>query len=196
MNINATGVVSIPGSLTLAPGSVGAPSFNFSNGTTTGISSATANTLSFDVSGVEKMSMDATSVTVTAATFVVGTLMAVQSRQVEPISGTVAVSINSNTSILFLTYSANATANLTFPLDPIDGQMLTIIAVNTTTTARTLTLGYTGANPLPYGATGATNSHRLTSLSPGAALLALTGGASITYIFSATDNVWYRYWRG
>ena len=180
MNINATGVVSIPGSLTLAPGTAATPSFNFSNGTTTGISSATADTLSFDVSGVEKMSMDATSITA-ATTFIVGTLMAKQAIQSVTYIANTNVAINDTTSILVLNGTGNRTITFTqFPQNPVNGQLLTIMV----TTAVTATLAY-GALPVTTPITSLTGT--------------ATGLPAVTYMYLTTDgptpNTWCKYSR-
>jgi hypothetical protein len=62
MTIGATGVVTVAtnGSLTLPAGTTAAPTLNFAGGTTTGISAPTANELSFDTNGIERMSIDST----------------------------------------------------------------------------------------------------------------------------------------
>ncbi|MGB8467931.1 MAG: hypothetical protein WCE21_02915 [Candidatus Babeliales bacterium] len=50
----------LTGPLTLPAGTAAAPSLNFAGSTTTGLSAATANTLSFDTNGVERMKIGAT----------------------------------------------------------------------------------------------------------------------------------------
>lgn len=57
----------LTGALTIPAGSAASPSLKFSGGTNTGISSATANTLSFDTSGVERMTISSTGVDVVSA---------------------------------------------------------------------------------------------------------------------------------
>ncbi len=56
----------LTGTLTVPAGTAAAPSFQFTGGTNTGISSATANTLSFDTSGVERMNISSSGVTIDA----------------------------------------------------------------------------------------------------------------------------------
>ena len=46
------------GSLTMPAGTAASPSIKFSGSTNTGISAATANTLSFDTNGIESMNID------------------------------------------------------------------------------------------------------------------------------------------
>ncbi len=66
MNISSSGVTVDSGALTVPAGTAAAPSIQFTGGTDTGISSATANTLSFDTSGVERMNISSSGVTIDA----------------------------------------------------------------------------------------------------------------------------------
>ena len=54
------------GTLTHPAGTAAAPSIQFTGSTNTGLSAATANTLSFDTSGVERMSISSSGVTIDA----------------------------------------------------------------------------------------------------------------------------------
>ncbi len=56
----------LTGTLIVPAGTAAAPSFQFTGGTNTGISSATANILSFDTGGVERMNIGSSGVTINA----------------------------------------------------------------------------------------------------------------------------------
>jgi len=188
MSIDSTGTVSIPGTLVLAGGSIRSPSFKFENGTNTGLSSPVADSISFDVNGRERMNIDSTDVTVTATLVAAGPLILTdrfcnQAIQVETVTTSTA---RPNTSILFVNRTATGAYSITFPSNPVNGQLFTILTQNTNT--------ITVTNYAP-GATIFAAS-RITSLDANLALGGLTGGASVTYIYIAATNTWYRIYRG
>jgi len=179
MTIESTGTVNVLGTLVLAAGTAAQPSLKFTNGTNTGFSSPTANKISFDTNGVERMSIMPT------GTIIFNNLICNQAIQIVPI-GTHFLSVNNTTSVIVKKYTGNTTFTID-PAQPTDGQLLTIIAAPTA--AANLTIAITGA-------TFATVNGAISPLNPGSNPNATANGMSVTYIYSAADNIWYRYWRG
>jgi len=207
MSINDTGTVTIPGNLVLTPGSIAQPSFQFSNGTNTGISSSTPNKISFDVNGVERLSIDANGVHSPTTAFIITNVMSLISTQSLNITdyGTFPVTINNDTSLLIITYITGGPvyAEITFPTNPHEGQLITIKAILELIppdTSNNLNLIYN------YTFNPATEEVAL--LNPTLAINTEfnppnrgTGGAAVTYIYHTTSigfpqNGWYRYGRG
>jgi len=203
MSINETGTVTIPGNLVLAAGTQAEPSLQFTNGSNTGISSPTPNTLSFDVNSAERMSMDASRITVTQAACVINNVMCMTATQSLNIAGygTFPVTINNDTSLLIITYNdaeGATTASITFPSDPYEGQLVTIKAI---------LIGESKKLSLSYDYIFNPSTEELLFLNPFSAFDTdvetdlVTGGAAVTYIYhtAATgfpQDGWYRYGRG
>ena len=194
MSINETGTVTIPGKLVLAPGSIAQPSLQFSNGTNTGISSPIPDRLSFDVNGVERMHIDATSITMIGGAVVFGNVMSINATQTVGLSGTGNnVTINDGISTLVVAYTDPTEIDtLTLPSSPIAGQLVTIKALR-------LANGNLDINA--YSPAFDPASEAIIQLSPNANLAGNAGGASVTYIYlteamGAPANGWFRYGRG
>ena len=164
-------------------GTAASPSLKFSGSTNTGISAATANTLSFDTNGVEGMNISTTLINALLP-LVIKTLICNQGLQTVSVSSSSTVVAAATTSILLLNPTTTGlTTTVTFPSSPTNGQYFTI--VNGTTTA--LTLAVTA---------GSTVVNAITSLASTGTWLATTGGASVTYYFDSTGTTWYRIGRG
>lgn len=173
----------VGGILTVAAGSATAPSIQFTGSTNTGFSAATANRISFDTSGIERMSI-ATSV-ITTATFITANINANQAIQSVTPTSNGSVAASATTSILILK-NAGAVTNftITFPQTPTDGQYFTILQ------------GSTGSTSINNAGGGATVVNGITGLNPAVAPTAAANGAAVTYYYSATANTWYRFSRG
>jgi hypothetical protein len=185
MSIDSTGTVSIPGTLRIGGGSVRSPSFKFENGTNTGMSSPSANTLSFDVNGIERMNIDSTDVTVTATLVAAAPLLLTNVLCEQAIlTSAVTIPALATTSIIFLDKSNTTAVTITFPPNPMQGQLFTIMTRSTST--------FTVTNSPGAGATAI--STPITTLNAALTPLATTLGAAATYIFIGT--VWYRLFRG
>lgn len=186
MSVNSTG-------LTVQAGTAAAPSIQFSGSTNTGISAATANRLSFDANGIEQMSISTAAVTA-AANLILSKVLCLQGKQIFSYAGNgVAQSVpaNSTTTVLLLqpTNTTSTQVTVTFPPNPTDGQLFTIVLARAAGGA-TATL----VNTVGTGATAIVNP--VTSLAPGSAFTAAGNGASVTYIFNSADTNWYRFARG
>jgi hypothetical protein len=191
MSIESTGTVNILGTLVLAAGTAAEPSLKFTNGTNTGFSSATANQLSFDINGVERMNIDSTDVTITAtlvsaAPLIMRNVNANQAVQ-SLVDAVTTVTINNATSVIIKNYSSAQTLDVTFPVSPIDGQIVTIIAAATGNF--NLTINTFNANFLTFRGT-------VTPLNPNNTFNSTANGTAVSYIYSAATNTWYKYWRG
>lgn len=184
LNVLKTGDT-MTGALTLPAGSANVPSLNFVGNATTGISAATANKLSFDTNGVERMSINNTEIT-SAARFVFLNVFSNQATQfVVPTNGG-ATTANDNTAILILKNTSNVSGyTINFPPSPVDGQFFMILLgtsnnvtgiVNTTTDGSSIINGVTSLTPTD--------------------LIITDGGASVSYFYSAAANTWYRCHRG
>lgn len=173
------------GPLTVPAGTAAAPSIQFAGSTNSGISAAVANTLSFDANGVEQMNVSPTGV-VLAARLVLQNLLCNQAKQsVVPTEGG-SITVNSSTSILILnpaTLILNFT--VTFPPNPTDGQFFTILLGTNNTINLT--------NAAGAGAASIVNNISQLSLTAPAASI---GGTSVTYMYIASANSWYRFNRG
>jgi cytoskeletal protein CcmA (bactofilin family) len=174
------------GALQLPAGLASEPSLKFTGGTNTGLSSSTANKLSFDANGVEKMTIDATTVTTTttfisAAACILTKQVCFGGLQVDATNGTT-VTVADSTSILLKTV-ASASYAITMPANPINGQLLTIM------------LG-TGNLNIPITYPGATVYYAVDRLRPESPIDANSNGQSVTYIYHAATATWYRYSRG
>jgi hypothetical protein len=171
------------GALTLPAGSAASPSLKFANGTNTGFSSPTANKISFDANGVEKMTIDATTVTATttfisAAACIMAKEVCFGGLQVDATNG-ITVTVADGISILLKTVSSASYA-ITMPANPINGQLLTII------------LGGNFNIPITYPSdTVYYEVDRLRTQSP---MDQNSNGQSVTYVYYS--GTWYRYSRG
>jgi hypothetical protein len=174
------------GSLTLAAGSAAVSSLQFTGSTNTGISAGTANTLSFNTSGVQRMSMNTSTIN-TSLPLVIGTLFANTSSQSMTVTANgQSIAVASTTSILILSTTASRNGfTVTFPGTPTNGQYFTIM-----TTASGFSIAITN------NGNGATVVNGITSLDAGAAPSISTGGASVTYLYNTAANSWYRIYRG
>jgi hypothetical protein len=197
MTINSTGTVEIYGTLVLAAGTAAQPSLKFTNGSNTGLSSDSTGTTAsiiFSTNGIERMSiaqtstifgLDQTSVTVTAATFIVGQLMALQSMEYQAITANTGISVQNSTSVfVFYISGGNYTVTISnFPLNPINGQLFTLLLAGDTNN-RVLTLNnpVNVLDPATSLKTGGTNNITNTTLS-----------SSIAYIYISALNNWIKY---
>jgi len=207
MSINETGTVTISEKLVLAPGSVAQPSLQFSNSDNTGVSSPTAGTLSFDVNGVERLSIDASGVSSPTTAFVINNIMSLISTQSLTITdfGTYPITINNDTSLLIITYIVGVpiTVDITLPAYPYEGQLITIKALLIPSPPV-----YSNNLNLTYNYTFFPATEEVILLNPTLALNTEfsvpnrgTGGAAVTYIFHTAvtgfpQDGWYRYGRG
>ncbi len=177
------------GTLTHSAGSAANPPVQFSGSTNTGISAATANTLSFDANGVEQMSISSSAID-TIAPLIVKNIMCNQAIQVAAPASSGTVTTLSSTSTLLLIHTANRTnVTIVFPPNPTNGQFFTIMLG----TSNSITLINTG------GTGGATIINGITGLNPASSPTAAANGNAITYIYFATSgttsNAWYRFSR-
>lgn len=182
LNVLKSGDV-MTGALTLPAGTAAAPSLNFTGGTTTGISAATANQLSFDTNGTERLALSTTFSTFVP--FIRTDIFCDQAIQrITPVNNG-SVTVNSTTSILLFKNTTNVNNfTVNFPPNPTNGQMFTIL-LGTTNSVAINSVGTSGAsvvNPINTLSTGAPSGN--------------AGGTAVTYFFSAIDNTWYRCGRG
>lgn len=175
------------------------PSLQFANGSNTGLSSPQDDTLFFGVNGEERVNIDSTDMFVSAtlaaaAPLYLTSFLCQQSVQTHvPAATTSSVTVNPGVTVLFINYttSSNRTVNITLPPNPIDGQLLTILS-NINSTNRFINLTYIAGEG---GATvdAATDVTRLNSrVTP----TGTQNGASVTYIYLAATNTWYKFRRG
>jgi hypothetical protein len=175
----------ITGILQPSAGTAAVPSIQFTGSTNTGFSAATANTLSFDTNGVERMSISTTAIT-TAANFINGKQFANQSIESFTITANnQSFAVASTTSILILSTAANRTGfTVTFPASPINGQYFSIISTSINSIG------------LINNGNGATVVSGVVTLDANANFSATAGGASVTYFYYLPNNSWYKYSRG
>ena len=172
------------GTLTHPAGSAAAPSIQFTGSTNTGLSAATANTLSFDTNGTERMNISTTNISLGTRTLF-GSVRCDQAILNAAPATNATVTATSTTSIVLLKPIANVTnVTVVFPPTPTDGQFFSI------------TVGATFSVALVNNGNGATVVNAITTLNAGIAPAAATGGASVTYLYNTTANSWYRYLRG
>jgi hypothetical protein len=180
------------GSLTLPPGTAAAPSLNFTGGTTTGLSMPSADYLSFDTAGVERMSILPTGTIVANAGFVFANTMALGAIQTTTMTATGQTSnVNSNTSllILFTTLAGPISHSINFPAPTMQGQLFTITFGGFVPISNNiLTLANTPVSP----ATGIVNT--ITNFSNTNTYQATRARCSATYIYFGTT--WYLCGRG
>lgn len=207
MSINETGTLTLYEPLILSTSPATHPSLQFLNGSQTGLSSATKNTISFDRNGIERLRIDTSSITVTDAAFVIDTVMSLISTQSLHITtyGTHPLTINNDTSLVIIRYLSGGptTVALSLPSNPHEGQLLTIKAI-----LELIPPDTSNNLNLTYDYTFDPTTEEVTLLNPTLALNAEfyppnrgTGGASVTYIYQTTasgypHNGWYRYSRG
>jgi hypothetical protein len=179
MTVTPTSVNTVP-PLIVAAGSAAAPSIQFRNSTNTGFSAATANTISVDTNGVERMNINTTTINA-IATLAVANAFCLQGFQTFSFSISSSVAVNATTSILLLTPSiAGLTATITFPSSPVNGQIL--IIVNTTTNSLTVSNSVSPnsiVNPITSINKSATLSNTLTF-------------AAVIYAYNSANTTWYR----
>jgi len=179
------------GTLTLPAGTAASPSLQFSGSTNTGLSAPTANRLSFDVSGSEKMTIDATTVIATttlisAAACILAKEVCVSGVQIDtPAAGAQTVTVTAGKSVLLVIPSGgNVTSyGITLPASPLDGQLLTIMVGNATQ-----------VNGITFP--GSTVFNTIDQLRATANMDNNSNGQSITLMYSASQNTWYRFSRG
>jgi len=169
------------GRLTLPPGTATAPSLNFTGGTTTGISMPSADYLSFDTAGIERMSILPTGTIVANAGFVFANTMAQGAIQIE--TGT-PINVNNNTSILIVNRTANTTIN--FPSPTMQGQLFTIVIGNNSA------INFTATNNFTAPATAIINP--ITNFNSTNTYQAVRARCAATYIYYGT--IWYLCGRG
>jgi len=168
------------------------PSLQFANGTNTGLSSPIADTMAFGANGDERMNIDSLEVTVTAtlvaaAPLYLTNLFCNQAVQTYSPAAPYTVQVEPNKTVLFINSTASGlTIGITTPPNPIDGQLLTIMTQN----INLVTLTYnTGAGGIFYDTS-------IDSLDANLTLGQYTGGASVTYIYTAARDDWMLFGRG
>jgi hypothetical protein len=171
--------------LTINAGTAAQPSLQFAGNTNTGFSAATANRLSCDINGSEKLAINATTVTATttliaAAACLLQKQVCLGGIQVDSTSGT-SVTVADDTSVLLKTASV-ANYAVTMPANPINGQLLTIMV------SGNFNMGLTYP--------GATIYYAVDTLRPQTNPDANSNGQSVTYMYHADTATWYRYSRG
>jgi hypothetical protein len=170
------------------------PPLQFANGTNTGFSSPSQNTLSLDAQGNECMNIDSTDVTVTATLVALApcyltNLFCRQSVQVYAPTVTPSdIQINQGISVLFIDTTGAYTVNVYLPDNPIDGQLITIMTNSTNTITLTYLAGAGGA--------GVYYTTSVDSIDANASLTSYYGGASVTYLYTSARNDWIRIYRG
>jgi hypothetical protein len=181
-NFNA-GTITLSGALQVPAGTAAAPTIRFTGSTTTGLSAPTANTLSLDANGAERMSISATAITATPK-FIFQNPISYQAIQTVVPTSNGSVIAATTTGVLLLRHAVNVT-NFTifFPANPINGQLFSI------------TLGTTNTITLINNGNGASVVNEISSLNP-SAFSSTSSGASVTYLYFSTTNTWYRYNRG
>jgi len=178
------------GALTMPAGSVISPSIKFSGSTNTGISAAVANKLSFDTNGAERMTISDTEVMALIALIAKNVLCVQGFQEVTIFSGSV-VAASSTTATLLLKHSLSYNFSITvrFPPSPIDGQLFTIVLGNENDWNVTI-------SNLPASGSSSDIINPVTRLNAMNRPQASLNGASVTYIYHASDDAWYRYRRG
>jgi hypothetical protein len=173
------------GNLTLPAGTSALPALNFSGHNTTGISAATPNTLSFDTSGVERLTIGDSNIVAMARLVLLNLFCNQATQSVIPTNGG-SVAVNSGTSILILKHTSNIVGyTINFPPNPSDGQFFMII-LGTSNKITSVTNATTD---------GASVVNGISSLVP-SDILSIDGGASVSYFYNSTANTWYRCNRG
>jgi len=173
------------GTLTLPAGTTASPSLQFSGSTNTGLSAPTANRLSFDVSGAEKMAINATTVTATttfisAAACILAKEVCLGGLQVDtPAGGAQTVTVAAGKSLLLiLPTDGNVTSyGITMPTSPLNGQMLTLTVGNAVQ-----------VNGITYP--GSTVYYAVDQLRATTNMDANSNGQSVTYVYY--NGTWYR----
>ena len=185
MNIDSAGTVTVnTGPLVVPARTAASPSIQFTGGTNTGFSSATANRISFDTSATEKMFIgpDATS-----SALGIGRLLPVFDQAIQ-LENTSPVAVNATTSILVYSGAGSFTIS-NFPANPANGQLFTIM----------LGVSDTATHIITYPANTVATSNNITSLDTNA-FTSTSGGKSVTYIYlptgGTTANRWYCFSRG
>ena len=98
---------------------------------------------------------------------------------------------NSNTSILILKNTNNVSGyTIYFPANPTDGQFFMIL-LGTSNNVTSIT----NSTNINSTAPGKAIINPITSLNPGATLSASANGVSVTYLYVASTNSWYRFHR-
>ena len=114
------------GTLTHPAGTAAAPSIQFTGSTNTGFSAATANTLSFDTNGTERMNISTTNISLGTRTLF-GSVRCDQAILNAAPATNATVTATSTTSIVLLKPTANVTnVTVVFPPTPTDGQFFSI----------------------------------------------------------------------
>jgi hypothetical protein len=178
---------SMTGTFTVAAGTATSPSLQFAGSTNTGISAAIPNRLSFDINGVEKMSIDSTGVSFNSPLILTKPSYN-QSIQVATVTGGETVTTNPDISILLLKPTGTVSIIVVFPAFPINGQLFTMLSSNDERINITNTAGDGGAS--------ISANTPITRLESDTTLSSNLGGASVTYLYVLADNAWYKFMRG
>jgi hypothetical protein len=128
--INVAGTADFATGVTFTQGTATNPSIKFTGSTNTGLSAATANTLSFAANGIEQMSISDTKIIKTEP-------ICDQAILISPIfSANGTVTALERTSILMIRTNSTITRTITvyFPPNPVHGQKFTIMCLNSSTT--------------------------------------------------------------
>jgi len=126
---------------------------------------------------------------ITAAKLILTGVLCEQAIQIAAATTGGSVTVNATTSILMLNSAGNVdNYTVNFPPSPTNGQKFTILTRNT---------GNTDINLINIGGTGgASVANAILRLNPTDRLVGTRGGTSVTYIYYAADNAWYRCGRG
>jgi len=161
----------LTGTLQPSAGTAVAPSIRFTGSTNTGLSAATANTLSFDTNGVERMVIS----TAAIIDALPASNQAIQAFTVTANNQSVIAA--ATTSILLLSTVGNRTnLTITFPSTPVNGQYFTILYGSP---ANSITV----INSAPGGATVVNGTTTYSTA---------LGQAGTRYFYYSPTNSWYR----
>lgn len=162
------------GALSLPAGTPSHPALNFSASPTTGILSPATNTVSLQAAGTEVLRANNSSLGVLAA-LVSHNVICNQAFQVASASDGATVTANSNASLLLLSFSGTVNSlSITFPANPLDGQIFTILAG-----------GNQNVSLTNNTSDGAVVVNQVTNLNPATAV------RSATYFYVAATTTWY-----
>ncbi len=160
------------GVLILPAGTAAAPTIKFTGSTNTGLSAATANTLSLDTNGVERLSISTALIKLQLPTCD----QALQSFTVT--AGGQSVAANATTSVLLLQAGSSFSGlTITFPASPTNGQYFTIILGSTNSINTITNVAGTGGAAIVNASLQFTNT---------------PGQTSANYFYFASSNAWYR----
>jgi len=192
---NLTGIASgnvptaggtMTGRLTLPAGTVVDPALKFAGSAGTGISAETPEKISFSTNGSERFSVSDTVINAAVAV-TLGNILSYQGiQEYNALANNLTVTVLSGKFILLLTHTANRTGlRVNFPQNPTNGQLFTIMLA----TASSISL-------INATLDGKAIVNGIGTLNPALGLGAANFGASVTYLYVASKNGWYRYYRG